>query len=91
MCLVQTTASPPHAAVVDPSSDSVLLALDPEGAVESAAQGALAAARPPGASSTAGAAAMEEDTEEVISMRPRPQFYYYSEMSLPGAPPRILV
>ena len=47
-CVVQTTTSPPHAAVVDADTDSVLLALDPEGAAE---------ASPVPAQSTAGPAA----------------------------------
>ena len=34
----QTSASPPHAVVVDAVADSVLLALDPEGAAEGYAQ-----------------------------------------------------
>ncbi len=34
----QTSASPPHAVVVDAATDSVLLALDPESAMEESAQ-----------------------------------------------------
>ena len=63
-CALQTTATPPFAAVVDAATDSLLLALDPEGPVPTPSSENLAAVSGAGAA-TEEATAIVEDVQEV--------------------------